>query len=155
MLHAYLHNTFTNTFTTPLKQQFLLRRSGGFASAFQALLRAEPRNCPPQLLPRAMQRLLELARPTAPPTPPTAAPAPAVTAAAAALETVNGSSSSSAVEYDTGAVFDSDDVWRAQVHSLNVLRLVFIDSALAADVAQYISAALMVRCVLMQSCLLF
>jgi Putative death-receptor fusion protein (DUF2428) len=100
-----------------------------------------------------MQRLLELARPTAPPTPPTAAPAPAVTAAAA--EPVHGSSSSSAVEYDKGAVFDSDDVWRAQVHSLNVLRLVFIDSAQAADVAQYISAALMVRCVLMQSCLLF
>lgn len=83
-----------------------------------------------------MQRLLELARPTA------------AAAAAAAVHDSSGSSSS-AVEYDTGAshsdVFDSDDVWRAQVHSLNVLRLVFIDSALAADVAQYISAALMVR----------
>jgi hypothetical protein len=101
-----------------------------------------------------MQRLLELARPTAPPAfapvavaapaaPATAAaPAPAPAAAAAAVH--DDSSSSSAVEYDTGAVFDSDDVWRAQVHSLNVLRLVFIDSALAADVAQYISAALMV-----------
>jgi Putative death-receptor fusion protein (DUF2428) len=100
-----------------------------------------------------MQRLLELARPTAPPAfapvavaapaaPATAAaPAPAPAAAAAVHDD---SSSSSAVEYDTGAVFDSDDVWRAQVHSLNVLRLVFIDSALAADVAQYISAALMV-----------
>jgi len=42
------------------KQQFVLRRSAGFAYSFLSILRAEPRNCPPTLLPYALRRLTEL-----------------------------------------------------------------------------------------------
>ena len=41
---------------------FILRRSAGFAYSFLALLRAEPLNCTPTLLPIAMQSLLQTVR---------------------------------------------------------------------------------------------
>jgi hypothetical protein len=44
------------------QQVFILRRSAGFAYSFLALLRAEPLNCAPQLLPLAMNSLLNTVR---------------------------------------------------------------------------------------------
>lgn len=44
------------------QQVFILRRSAGFAYSFLALLRAEPLNCTPTLLPTAMQSLLQTVR---------------------------------------------------------------------------------------------
>lgn len=43
------------------QQVFILRRSAGFAGSFLALLRAEPLNCAPTLLPLAMKTLIETA----------------------------------------------------------------------------------------------
>ncbi|KAF0755100.1 hypothetical protein AaE_005084 [Aphanomyces astaci] len=44
------------------EQQFILRRSAGFASSFVAILRAEPRNAAATLLPHVLATLLRLAR---------------------------------------------------------------------------------------------
>ncbi|RHY34790.1 hypothetical protein DYB32_000651 [Aphanomyces invadans] len=44
------------------EQQFILRRSAGFASSFVAILRAEPRNAAATLLPNVLDTLLRLAR---------------------------------------------------------------------------------------------
>ncbi|KAF0694441.1 hypothetical protein As57867_014641, partial [Aphanomyces stellatus] len=43
------------------EQQFILRRSAGFASSFVALLRAEPRNAAATMLPHVLDTLLRLA----------------------------------------------------------------------------------------------
>ncbi|KAG5181989.1 hypothetical protein JKP88DRAFT_245913 [Tribonema minus] len=143
----------------------LLRRSGGFAAAFQALLRAEPRNCAPVLLPRAMARLLALARPTADALPQRSAAAATGSggassatastlihsaAAAAPATAVSGSAALAAAQAPTedvgsggGGSAAAEAAWRAQVHSLNVLRLAFIDSTLARDVMPYVAPAMM------------
>ena len=42
-------------------QVFILRRSAGFAFSFLSLLRAEPKNCTPVMLPIAMTALFEYA----------------------------------------------------------------------------------------------
>ena len=42
----------------PTLDQFVLRRSAGFAMSFQSVVRAEPTNAAPVLLPRTLQRLL-------------------------------------------------------------------------------------------------
>ena len=97
--------------------QLLLRRSGGFAYAFQALLRAEPRNRPPSLLPKVMIKLISLARPK---------------------------SIKSVFESELEKVAYEAATCRAQVHSLNVIRLTFIDSTLAPDIISYVSESLMV-----------
>lgn len=44
------------------QQVFILRRSAGFAYSFLSLLKAEPLNCTPTLLPVAMQSLLHTVR---------------------------------------------------------------------------------------------
>ncbi len=44
------------------QQVFILRRSAGFAYSFLSLLRAEPLNCAPTLLPVAMESLLRTVR---------------------------------------------------------------------------------------------
>jgi hypothetical protein len=44
------------------QQVFILRRSAGFAYSFLALLRAEPLNCAPTLLPMAMRSFLRTVR---------------------------------------------------------------------------------------------
>lgn len=43
-------------------EDYLVRRGGGLAAAFQAILRAEPQNRTPSLLPKAMKVLLGLAK---------------------------------------------------------------------------------------------
>ncbi|CAM9698775.1 unnamed protein product, partial [Phaeothamnion confervicola] len=90
------------------RQQFVLRRSSGFAYAFLALLKAEPRDRVPVLLPRAIPFLLALAA---------RAPAP--------LETGDGD----------GGISAGGGGWQGQVHALNILRLCFLDSVLAEDMA--------------------
>lgn len=44
------------------QQSFVLRRSAGFAFSYLSILRSEPRNCIPTLLPLAMETLLRTAR---------------------------------------------------------------------------------------------
>ncbi|TMW64673.1 hypothetical protein Poli38472_011553 [Pythium oligandrum] len=94
------------------EQQFILRRSSGFAYSFVAILRAEPRNTAAIILPRVMTNLLRLA----------AQDTDAMAAAAAHQQ--------------------HHLVWRSRVHALNILKLISQDAVLSDDVAVYVSQML-------------
>ncbi|CAM9509798.1 unnamed protein product, partial [Discosporangium mesarthrocarpum] len=108
-------------------QEFVLRRSAGFAQAFLSLLKAEPRNVTPSLLPHGMHTLLELAQPHRTPflTPPKG-------------EAGEGLEAAGLPPREAGV-----GNWRARVHSLNILRLIFLDATLAEDVVLYVTKAMM------------
>lgn len=94
-------------------QSFVLRRSAGFAYSFLSILRSEPRNCIPTLLPLAVQTLLRTAR---------------------------GGLRCSNLDAVEGPKFS----WRACVHSLNILKFILLDAALANDVVPYVAEAAMI-----------
>jgi hypothetical protein len=77
------------------QQVFILRRSAGFAFSFLSLLRAEPKNCRPVMLPVAMTALFDYA---------------SRGSKAGLLETEN---------VDDMMV---GDAWRSVVHALNIIR---------------------------------
>ncbi|CAM9301190.1 unnamed protein product, partial [Choristocarpus tenellus] len=122
------------------KQEFVLRRSAGFALSFLSLLKAEPRhvhestgmNVSPSLLPHGMQTLLNLAQP-----PYSYTPYWIPTPEGVATEKVSPATGAGPEQGGGG------DNWRARVHSLNILRLMFLDATLADDVAPYVTEAMM------------
>jgi hypothetical protein len=97
------------------QQRFVLRRSAGLASAFLSLMRAEPRNCAAVLLPTCVQQLLAESEGES-------------KDEGRAIQGVNG----------------ADEMWRSQVHALNVLKAVFQDARLADDLVVFVSDALVV-----------
>ena len=110
------------------EQQFILRRSSGFAMAFQSVFRAEPPACKAQLLCGAVPKLLDLASAGA------------------------GSDAAGAATHSDKARVS------AAVHALNVLKLLFQDRALAEDLQPFVTRAFSVavagfRCVCLASCL--
>lgn len=91
------------------QQVFILRRSAGFAYAFLSLLRSEPGNCEPTMLPLSMETLFRNAK--------------------------YGLMSS---DLDSGK---PKVHWRTCVHSLNIIRLIILDSAMGPDIDSYLSEA--------------
>jgi hypothetical protein len=97
-------------------RNFILRRSAGFGFAFLAILRSEPRNAPAQLLPLAISHLFSLA----------ACPVPIFSPSAAAM----------------GGGAAPPPPARTIIHALNVLCLLFRDSALGSECSNFIHPAL-------------
>jgi hypothetical protein len=122
--------------------QFILRRSAGFAAAFLAILRGEPRAAPPLLLRRTMVVLLRLAG--ADP----ALLARDIAGLADAGESAEGSeaaaasSDSLAAPAATSSPASSPASWRTAVHALNILRLLFRDAALGDGISAFTTSAL-------------
>ncbi len=100
--------------------QFVLRRSSGFATAFQAILRSEPRDGQPVLLHEAMEELLSLA--AAPRNRPSQSP-------------VNDDRSPLGIEHKKGG-------WKARVHALNVLRMLIGDANMPTDILKFLTRSL-------------
>eukprot|EP01034_Spumella_vulgaris_P032821 gene32821-40513_t len=101
------------------QQVFILRRSAGFAYSFLSLLRAEPSNCKPTLLPVAMTSLLN-------------------TIERGLIETLVDSNASNAMEVDTSSEEESGR-WKLSVHALNVVRLILCDASVGPDVDAFVA----------------
>ena len=96
------------------QQVFILRRSAGFAFSFLSLLRSEPKNCKPVMLPVAMSALFDYA------------------------------SRGAQLKLEEGQDQDDSDAWRSVVHALNIIRLIVLDSTLGPDLHPYIPTATMI-----------
>ena len=94
---------------------FILRRSAGFAFSFLSLLRSEPKNCKPILLPLAMNVLFDYA--------------------------IKGVGHIDDDDQNQPPIVDvlEGTAWRTIVHSLNIMRLIILDATLGPDLHPYIS----------------
>ncbi len=98
--------------------QFVLHRSSGFAMAFQAILRAEPRDGQPILLHEAMEELLKLA-------------------------SVSGKSQSANQGSNNGRTgIVPKEGWKARVHALNVLRMLIGDANMPSDMLKVMTRSI-------------
>jgi Putative death-receptor fusion protein (DUF2428) len=107
------------------QQVFILRRSAGFAYSFVSLLRSEPSNCKPTLLPMAMRVLLKCI--------------------GRGLEDIPSASDAKSLEMSSEQTSDGGDMeahagsWRICVHALNVIRMILIDAALSPELDAFIA----------------
>ena len=120
------------------RQVFILRRSAGFAFGFLSLLRAEPGNCRPVLLPVAMNKLLLYA----------AQGLGLHVDVVDGVPILRGSGSDTPLESTSAgrSAGRSEETgvhvhWRTCVHSLNIVRLILLDAALGGDLDPYITTA--------------
>lgn len=121
------------------QQSFILRRSAGFAYSFVALLRSEPGNIKPSLLPEAMRVLLELADGTLGPAGDVSTTSVAVEGEGKAVDAVGEKS-----EVTEQQIVQDDEPggrWKTSVHALNIIRLILMDGALGQDLNAYIAHA--------------
>eukprot|EP01041_Mallomonas_annulata_P002162 gene2162-4208_t len=139
------------------RQSFILRRSAGFAYAFMALLRAEPGNIKPTLLPEAMRALLQYAAVALTDGSNTSATDKGAMCDIEGVEVgvVEGEQSPSSTftlsmtnEKDTGdddgdhsSASVHEEHWKTSVHALNIIRLILLDGALGPDLDQFIAQA--------------
>eukprot|EP01084_Bolivina_argentea_P105929 189720_1 len=101
---------------------FVLRRSSGFATAFQAILRSEPRDSQPVLLHEAMEELLKLAAP--------------LNHQPQSIDEGNDDDGSLGIERKEWG-------WKARVHAINVLRMLIGDANMPTDILTFLTRSLM------------
>ena len=107
------------------QQVFILRRSAGFAYSFVSLLRSEPSNCKPTLLPLAMRVLLKCIE--------------------RGLEDIPSTGDAKVLKPCPEQPADGGDTeahagsWRICVHALNVIRMILIDAALSPELDTFIA----------------
>jgi hypothetical protein len=99
------------------QQVFILRRSSGFAYSFLSLLRAEVSDSKPMLLSISMKSLLRNA-----------------------VESVDVMTDDSDAKGDD-MLEGSSEGWRRCVHSLNIIRLILLDSSMGPNLDPYIAPA--------------
>lgn len=115
-----------------LAQQFILRRSAGFSQAFVTLLRAEPKNLPERLFPRAIVQLLRIA-----------GASDDLLSTCVDLSNTNTAAPAMETEDSTNTLSPRKEYsWRSAVHALNVLRLLFRDGYLGEAIFRYTPAGL-------------
>ncbi len=103
--------------------QFVLRRSSGFATAFQAILRSEPRDGQPILLHEAMEELLELA----------------VASISQSGDRGNDDGWPGSIEQQ-----QPKEGWKARVHAINVLRMLIGDAKMPSDMQKFMTRSITV-----------
>jgi hypothetical protein len=115
-------NRVAASLSLAVNSQFVLRRSAGFAMSFQSILRSEPTNATPVLLPDTMFHLLTLAFDGSIP---------------AVYHHLFPHGAVSHTPSDSAGVHE-----RCRVHALNILKLLFHDASLAGTLERYIAAAM-------------
>ncbi len=104
--------------------QFVLRRSSGFATAFQAILRSEPRDGQPILLHEAMEKLIELA----------------IASKSKYVDQGNDDGWPGSIEQQQ----QPKEGWKARVHAINVLRMLIGDAQMPSDMLKFMTRSITV-----------
>ena len=104
-----------------------LRRSSGYAFAFLSILRSEPRNLPTTLTPAVIKFVVKLSLPCD---------------AEMEQHRTRLKLDSFVFRFGNTYVSEGDYDWKCRVHALNVLRLMIMDSPLAAETQPFIGDAI-------------